>query len=468
MVGVTEFGPTKPTTNDLVQNMDEYTTKYAPNGRTFAAGITMHDSAEEFFAQGGNRLFVGRVVGPASAAATVNLNDASAGVALVVTARSVGAFGNSIDVKVDINSTNPDIAAGKFRLTLLNENTNEILDASPDLTNASDAITWASDSIVKITAGVSTLIPAAGTFDLAGGADDSVGVVDASWQTALDNLGAALGPGILFAPGVTTGSLYNKLVQAALVGTRVAFLDGADTGTASTLITSIKTIVDSTMKRSRFGGLFVPWLIVPGLTTGTVRKVPPSPAVAGKFAANMANGFSANQPAAGELGRLETVLDYAQTFSDTDLVNLNANGVNVIRDIYGVSKIYGWRTTADPVNDPRWIALSNSILHRQVAALCAQVGERFIFRQIDGQGHLIGEFGAALDGEVCMPMYLAGSFYGASPQEAYKVDTGPSVNTIQTIAANELHAVVSIRMAPFGEEVDIEIVKYLVTEAIPA
>jgi hypothetical protein len=468
MIGVTEAGPTLPTTDDLVQNMDAFTAKYAPSGRSFAAGITMHDSAEEFFAQGGNRLFIGRVVGPAAKYATVSLLDGTAATALVVTASSVGAHGNNIDVKIDTKTENPDIATGSYRITLIDETDGSVLDASPDLNSVGAATTWAMGSLVSIAAGTSSSNPIAGTFDLATGADDIAGITDSDWQDAVDSLGTALGPGILFAPGATTGTIYNILAEGALSGTRVAFFDGADTPNANTLITAVKTIVDSTLKRSRFGGLFTPWLIVPGLTTGTVRKVPPTAAVAGKFAANVAAGYSANQPAAGELGRLETVLDYAQTFSDADLVKLNANGVNVIRDIYGVTKIYGWRSTADPVNDPRWIALSNSILHRQIAALCQQVGERFIFRQIDGRGSLVGEFGAALSGEVCMPMYLGGSLYGATATEAYKVDVGPSVNTLQTIANNELRAVVSIKMAPFGEEVNIEIVKYLVTEVIPA
>jgi len=468
MVGVTEYGPTQPSTDDIVQNMDEFTRKYAPSERSFVAGITTNDSAEEFFAQGGGRLYVARVVGSAADAATIDLLDSTAGVVLTVTARGVGAYGNNINVKVDTHTENPDIQTGHYRITLIDGADSSVLDASPDLANTPDAITWGLGTTVDITAGVSTNLPAAGTFDMAGGSDDTGGIADTNWQAAIDSFGAALGPGILFAPGATTNTIYNMLAEGAYRSGRVAFLDGADTATASTLITSVKTIVDSTLKRSRFSGLFVPWLIVPGLTSGTVRKVPPSAAVAGKFAANMAAGYSANQPAAGERGRLETVLDFTQTYSDNDLQSLNANGINVIRDIYGVSKVYGWRSTADPVNDPRWVALNNSILQREISAECAQVGERFIFRQIDGQGHLTSEFGAALAGEVLMPLFLDGSLYGGTPQEAFTVDVGSGVNTVQTISNNELHAVVSIKMAPFGEEIDIDIVKYLVTETIPA
>ena len=39
---------------------------------------------------------------------------------------------------------------------------------------------------------------------------------------------------------------------------------------------------------------------------------------------------------------------------------------------------------------------------------------------------------------------------------------------IRVGADNQLRAVISVRMSPFSEMVNIEVVKYLVTEAIPA
>jgi hypothetical protein len=107
-------------------------------------------------------------------------------------------------------------------------------------------------------------------------------------------------------------------------------------------------------------------------------------------------------------------------------------------------------------------------MHRQIVAECNLIGESFIFRQIDGQGRLIAQFGASLEGNVFMPLFLEGSLFGSRAGEAYKVDVGPSINTIATQANNELRAVCSVRMSPFSEEVVIEIVKYLVTEEIPA
>jgi len=302
---------------------------------------------------------------------------------------------------------------------------------------------------------------------LATGADDIAGITNTQWQAAADSLSATLGPGIVFAPGATTDALHIIMANHALARGRGYFADGPNTSNTTTLINSSKLNIDSSGLRSRFSGLFVPWLVVPALG-GVTKTIPPSPGVAGLFCRNVAGGLTANDPAAGDNGRLRMALDLTQNWTDAQRQQLNENGVNVIKDIFGVRKVYGWRTTADPVNDKKWINLGNSLLHRQIVALAGAVGERFVFRQIDGQGTLIGEFVGALVGEVCLPLYTAGSLFGRVPAEAFKVDGGPSVNTIATLADNQLRAVISVRMSPFSEMVNIEVVKYLVTEAIPA
>ena len=68
---------------------------------------------------------------------------------------------------------------------------------------------------------------------------------------------------------------------------------------------------------------------------------------------------------------------------------------------------------------------------------------------------------------VCLPLFMQGALFGDSPREAYRVDVGDNVNTPVTIANNELHAVISVREATFGEVVTVYVVKYLVTETIP-
>jgi hypothetical protein len=474
MLGVTEAGPTVPKAIDIVQNMDEYITKWAPGGRAYAPGVKMFNSAYAFFKRKGNRLFVGRVSGAAALAAKADVPGTGGPTpfSFTVSAKGVGEYANAatggFTITIQDTAANAEIGAGMFRILVKRGTT--ILEASFDLADALAAQAWSltTSKYVNVVPGAATEDPAPADYPMAGGASDIAGITDASWTAAVNNLSKTLGPGTLSAPGATTDSIHIILAKNSQVTGRVAFLDGPDTASDATLIAASKAVVDDTGKRARFAGIFAPMIVMQGETASEVFKVAPAPVVQAIFAANMAGGLSANAPAAGENGRLEIALDLTQTYTDAQRQSLNENGVNILRDIYGTNKVYGWRTTADPVNDKKWIGLGNSLLHRQIVAVGGAIGERFVFREIDGQGKLFGEFNGALVGELCMPLYLAGSLFGATASEAYKVDTGPSVNTIATIAANQLRAVISVRMSPFSEQVDILIVKYLVTESIPA
>jgi phage tail sheath protein FI len=470
MVGITESGPTTVTAQDVVHSMSEYEAKWAYTKRNYVNAITAYDSAETFFKEGGYALYVGRVVGPAAAVATVNVPDSLAATTLVANAKGPGDYGNDLNVVIRTNAQDSTIPVNYFRVRVQTDAA-VILEESYDLIDDQAAILWSntvSQYITFVDNAGSANDPAAGTYSLTGGLLDFASIVDANWQSGLDRLTADLGPGLVFGPGRTTSAGQVQLANHALAKNRVAICDGPDTATVATITAQPAAVIDTSTKRSRFTGIFVPWLRIPGLTSGSQRLIPPSAAVAGLFARNMGLGYSPNEPAAGARGVFNTVLSVSQTFDSSSRQTINSAGVNLIRDIYGTRKVYGWRTTADPSSDAKWIALSNSILHRAVAALANAVGERFIFRQIDGERKMINEFGAALIGEACMPFFAAGSLYGTTPDDAFKVDVGPSVNTNTTIANNELHAVISLRMSPFGEEVDIELVKYLVSEQIPA
>jgi phage tail sheath protein FI len=63
-------------------------------------------------------------------------------------------------------------------------------------------------------------------------------------------------------------------------------------------------------------------------------------------------------------------------------------------------------------------------------------------------------------------LFLAGALYGATPADAFFVETGPAVNAPATIAAGELRAQVSMRVSPSAEVVRIDVVKIPVTQSI--
>lgn len=456
MVGVTEKGTLAP---QLSTSFSEWQTKHgARNVNT----QTAYDSAEFYFKSGGSRLYTSRVVGASAAIATIAVLDGAAATVFTANAKGPGAYGNDLNVVVRTNSQDAAIPVGSYRLRVQTDAA-VVLEESPDLLDKAAGLVWAQSSsqYIDLVDGASANDPAAATYSLAGGNDDIAGINDARWLVALDQIPNTLGPGQVFAPGRTTSTGHGQLDAHALATNRIAVKDAADTAVVATLT------AQPAASRSRVGGVFAPWVNVSGVTVGTVRKIPPSAIVAAKCAYNDGIGISPNQPAAGDYGKLGQVLSLAQpAWTAAERATLNAAGVNVIVNLYGDHMIFGWRTTAEPVTDSKWVNLGNSRLKMAVAAIAEKVGLQFVFRQIDGQGRLFSEFQGSLVGEACMPFFLLGSLYGDTPEQAFSVDVGPSVNTPATIAANELRAVITLRMSPYGETVTIELVKLLTTEAV--
>jgi phage tail sheath protein FI len=300
--------------------------------------------------------------------------------------------------------------------------------------------------------------PAAGTYALAGGNDDIAAITDAEWAAAILRFPADLGTGVLIAPGRTSDAGHIQMKTHAETYNRNWFGDAPDTAVVATMTAS------AAAAPSRSGGLFAPWLQVAGLTPGTYRTVPPSVVAAGIAMRNDALGKSPNLPAAGDLGISKTALNVTRTFTDAEHQALNSGGVNLIRPRFGVIKVLGWRTTVNATSDPKWVSLGNARLTAAIKNLAWLVGERFLFRQIDGNGLLVAEWGAALVGEVLMPFYLAGSLYGNSPENAFRVNL--SGNTSTTAQNRQLLADLIVVESEFAEEITINIAKQLITEGV--
>lgn len=462
MVGITQSGPAFPGPQDAVHNMTEFVNKWMPSGRAFAAGTKMYDSADGFFNEGGYELYVGRVTGGAALAAEVAI-PGGAGDAFTASAVGVGDYANGWLIVVQDNGDDTTIPVGTWRFRVTRAD-GTILEQSPIFSDKPSALAWAATArYMRLLDDVDPGPPTSGSYALAAGALDLAGVDNGSWAAAFDGLVADLGPGQVSAPGATTDPIHQLLADHGLTHNRNPVPDYPDTAVLPTLHASQAAITDTTGKRSRFSAGFTPWVRI-----SDNRVVPPSGLVMGAIARNDGSGLSPNEPTAGQNGILRSALGLTQTFSGDEREELNEDGINVIRQQYGQIKIYGYRTTADPLTDKRWISFGNSRMHRLVSAQAAEVGERFVLRQIDGKGILLSQLKGALIGEVCLPLFNAGSLFGDTTSEAFSVDVGPTVNTAETLANNEIHAVITLRMSPFGEEVVIEIVKLLVTEEIAA
>lgn len=244
---------------------------------------------------------------------------------------------------------------------------------------------------------------------------------------------------------------------------RVALLDLADSPDADTLIAAAAT--DRALDDARFGAAFAPWAVVPGVASGTTRTVPWSAVQAGMIARLESSGKTSNVPAAGVNGQSQYAVGLSQVgWSDADRESLNDGGVNVVIQRGSDIRTYGYRTLVDPAT-PEWIWFGNARLYMQIASDLNAVGERFVLAEIDGRGKIIHEFGGELIAAL-IPYWEAGSLYGENATDAFRVDIGSQVNTPETIAAGELHAVAEVRMSPDAERVQIEVVKIANTEAV--
>lgn len=272
-------------------------------------------------------------------------------------------------------------------------------------------------------------------------------------QAALDRLTKDMGPGQVFAATASPEANHASLLAHAAANNRIALLDPDPASAAAALVTLGDGFKDD--PTARYGAVFAPSVVVPGLTSADTRTVPASSIVAGIIARNDA-AYTANVASAGVKGESRFGIDLTTRYTDAEREDLNDAGIDALRVMLGGVRVYGYRTLADM--NSGWGSLSNARLNMEITAKAEEIGERYLFTQIDGRRVTISQFGADLTG-MLLPYYDAGSLYGTTKSDAFYVDVGSSVNTDATIAAGELHAVLALRMSPFAEYVLIEIVK---------
>lgn len=441
MVGLTERGPSN--TALAVLSIDDFRTKYGDRV-SFSA---FYDCIEEFFKEGGYQAYVGRVVGPAAATGSLNLLDSGAAISLVASALGAGDWSANVRIAVLAGGT-----GGTFKIQIT-DTLGNILEDSGDLVDQNEAVAWGNGSdYIRLALGASANDPVVlAPTPMSAGADDRTNITDAEWQKALDLFPEDLGPGQVLAPGRTTSVGHTQLTNHAVDHNRVAVLDLTDSPSVSTLTTAAGV--------GRFCASFAPWLTIPGLAAGSTRTVPPSPLIAGLCARNDA-ALGPNRPAAGDAGVSRYSIGLSQpSWSDADRQTLNAGKVNVVRNIYGSIVNYGFRSGANPQTDKNWIDFANARLYMALSAELNQAAQAYMFEEIDGQnGHTVNGFHDSLAG-VMLTHWNMGELFGDSPETAFLVDTGPSVNTLERLQNLELHAVVYVSMAPFAEYIVIQIVK---------
>jgi hypothetical protein len=300
-----------------------------------------------------------------------------------------------------------------------------------------------------------------GTMQFTGGTDGNLPCTEVQSLTdALGHLPKTLGPGQLSAPGKSDVDFHGALLAAAEATNRVALLDCAQGDDFTTLTAMAGSLRGAA--QDRYGSLWAPWAVIPGVAGGTTRMVPWSPIQAALCSENDRGG-NPNQAVAGLWGQAQWVNDLEHDFTEVECEMLLYAGVDTARKVYGSIQAYAFRTLVDP-NGTRadWRELNHARLNMAITADCNREGQSDVFAQLDGRGHTIAAYGGRM-GAVCLTYFTVDALFGDDPSEAYIVNVGPDVNPPEQLQEGILRAVLSVRMSPHAELVRIEIVKNPIT-----
>lgn len=276
---------------------------------------------------------------------------------------------------------------------------------------------------------------------------------EAEWTTALNLLTRDMGPGQVLIPGVTVGAAHSALLAHSTAFGRTVLLDVAEDATAATVATAASGLAAA--QGSDKATICDGWSILPG-PAGVPRNVPASVITAGLAGRNDATAGHANNAPAGDQGRgagfVNGALGLVTPRTDAELDTLHDAGVSTYRSIRGQVQLYGWVSLS---TEPRFRQLNWGRMAMQLQYGLAALNEKFLFRQIDGQGLLFAEVEGANRGYL-KPLWTAGALYGATPADAFDVDVA-GVNTPETSAAGELHSAVAVSFSPHTEQVVVDV-----------
>jgi hypothetical protein len=426
-----------------------------------------YDWTDTFFNEGGAKLYVSRVFGVGATAAKLELLHTAAKV-LVCEAGSRGepepglVWSEGMTVEV----THPTASTFKLVVTL----GGVVVEESPSFSENASAVAWSNNvsNYLAITLGVESsagipdvLAAKALTAGSAGAA-----VADADYEAGLARIEKGLGPGQVALPGQTTETRQRMILVHCALNNRFGLLDAPNTLSVPTLTADAASLYTVPNNGRRYGQLFAPWDVIPGLVGGTTRTVPPSARAAAQYAVVDGEG-NPNVAAAGERGRANYVLDLSQPlWTDAQRLELNNAGVTVSRRRFGSAIMtWGFRTLADQSLEEQWSQAQNVRLVMAYVAEAEADLNGFEFDQIDGFGSLLGQIKGALKTRA-LAFFNVGALYGATPQEAFAINVGEALNPPKQLQEGKVVTESALRVSPGVEQIVARIVKVPITQPL--
>lgn len=460
MFGQTERGPVDRAVQ--IASVSKYRDTFGER----SGGSLLYDAVSAYFSEGGGSLYVSRVLAAGAAPATIAFGSAT------VNAASPGVWGNGVEVEAVAPATfaerlaaegaDPQIAGDPVAVTVTEGGV--IVERSSTLATVDDLVSWAQGSdLIRVVKGADNTLPASGTTaTLAGGSDGSAtGASDIEASIARFEYG--FGPGQVVGPGYTSTVTHEAILAHCDATHRCALLDLPDSDDPLVLGAAVTALRD--VPGVRFAAACGPWAVYPAEVSPATITIPYSAIEAG-IISRVDRAGNPNAPAAGADGISRLAVGLSQSFTDEERQALNDHGIILAKEVYGEVRTYGYRTAAGP-DDRNWLWYGNSRTIMAIAYECDAVAETYVLKQIDGRGQIFSRLNKDLAG-VCAKYYDMNALYGETPEDAFLVDTGPGVNTDETIANGEMHATVKVKVSPAAEWVVISVVKVPVERPIAA
>lgn len=441
----------------------------------------------EYFKNGGNGLYVQRVLHADASAATAQIKDATAATVSTVTATELGQDGTNLRVSVTSSRTVNSVTY--FTLVVSREGSNstptvntddvvleQYLNVRFDNAASSDFVDTVVNNLSQYVhfdsaanaALAVPLLPVSGIVTpLVGTGLDGGAVTSGDYTSAFDSLKQIDRPLVVFLPEILNPAALGTdgtTVQTALASWASAndcfFVADTPAGMSPTgVITYASTIGASANSAVYYPNLYIVDPV--GRAQNSIRKIGPAGSVAGLYiAADNAQG-PFKPPAGLRLGAITTAVntERALVSDDLDLLNSSVTPVNAIRNITGAGTVVmGARTLLQDGTANRYVSTRRSLIY--IKKQLESITQFAIFETNDER--LWSRLRTTIS--VFLNDFMnQGGLRGNLPSDAYYITCDSSNNTPDSIAQGDVNIEIGVALEYPAEFIQINLTQTTVS-----
>jgi phage tail sheath protein FI len=455
-VGQAYRGPDDVATR--VNSLEEFELSYGG----YVSGAYLHPIVESFFEEGGSQCYIARTVASDAATGSLELLDTNDDTTITLTARGTGVWSDSIKVEV-VEGTVVDSVIVKIYQTT-NGVDRQIMTTGNCVSVGQIVGKINTNAVASLmltaTDGETGLLPVTiAKTALDGGSDGVAPITDALYISSLELFNDSYGTGVVICAESSTDTMSTALVAHANEYNRMTFLYTLTGDTQDDAITKAQTVQAD--ENAEHAALFFPWVYAPTSVTGISRLIPPVGYAAGARA-RAHNQTGPHQPGAGIISNARFVKGVEFDLNKTQGDTLDEVGVNAIRIINNVIRIYGARSLSIDIENFRYYNAQDVLNYVVVEA--GRTLEDVLFTVIDSRSSIFvnveSRLTAILEGlRDIGALYEAFDVNGRRIDYGYTVKCNASLNPLARLSEGTVTARVGLRVSSIGDSIQVDIIK---------